>query len=495
MKKLLLVSALFTTAVGGLVNLSYAGEKPTKTSKVEVKNEKPTQNGKIVLTLNKAIEMALKDNLEIKAERLKAKEKYYDYKAAKGYLWPQLNFSYFFSRTNNPPYSIMFRMNNHNLQFPRVQPQDTTTAQGVFMWTAQSFQAMENFFNNPGSSQQFNAKFEVQVPIWMGGKVRNMIKGKFFEWKSQELLSQRKAEDVAFQVADTYLKVLYAKAAVRATQTALKDVETHLKLVEKMHKVGMALYSDVLRVKVYYQSVKQKNIEAKNNLYIAKKALALLLNQQWKPEQLSIKGELYCPSPQEVEKSLNQLKRWAIEYRKDLNALKEGLQAVKYYKKATWGTYLPDFVAFGEYDLYDVNRFANFRANSWMVGIGLQWKLFDGLNAFNKVKMLKEKERELKTMLDYAQKGIRFQIDKAYKDYQTAYAKVEEAKTKIKEAEESLRIVTNRYKQGLARIVDLLDVQSQLDMARFEEVQALYQCNKAYLELYNNAGKLLEVVK
>jgi outer membrane protein TolC len=130
-----------------------------------------------------------------------------------------------------------------------------------------------------------------------------------------------------------------------------------------------------------------------------------------------------------------------------------------------------------------------------MVGIGLQWKLFDGLNAFNKVKMLKEKERELKTMLDYAQKGIRFQIDKAYKDYQTAYAKVEEAKTKIKEAEESLRIVTNRYKQGLARIVDLLDVQSQLDMARFEEVQALYQCNKAYLELYNNAGKLLEVVK
>jgi len=176
-------------------------------------------------------------------------------------------------------------------------------------------------------------------------------------------------------------------------------------------------------------------------------------------------------------------------------ALKEGITAVNYYKKATWGTYLPDLVAFGEYDLYDNQRVGNFVANSYMVGIGLQWKLFDGLNAFNKVRMLKEKERELRTTLEYAQKGIKFQITKAYKDYQTAYAKYVEAQTKIKQAQESLKIVEARYRQGLARIVDLLDVQSQLDMARFERAKALYECNKAYLDLYNTAGKILEVVK
>jgi len=84
---------------------------------------------------------------------------------------------------------------------------------------------------------------------------------------------------------------------------------------------------------------------------------------------------------------------------------------------------------------------------------------------------------------------------KSYKDYETALAKLEKARTKIKQAEETLRIVEERYKKGLARIVDLLDVQSQLDMARFEEAEALYQCNKAYLELYYNAGKILEVVE
>jgi len=450
----------------------------------------------VELTLKKAVDIAVKDNLQLQAERHKVQEKFYEYKAAKGYLFPQLSMDYFFMRTNQPPYSIMFRMNTHSLQFPRQRPPaDPTNAQQVFYWTAMSFKGMEDYFNNPGSNQLYDLKLSLQVPIWMGGKVRNMVKGKYFEWKAQELLADRKAEEVAYNVSDTFLKVLYAKAAVKATETALKDVEHHLKVVQKMYRVGMALYSDLLRVKVYYESVKAKHTEAKNHLYVAKKALAFLLNKDWKPEEITVKGNLYCPSPQEVKKELSQLYRWAVNARKDLLALKEGITAVKYYKKATLGNYLPNFVAFGEYHLFDNYRVANFVANSYTVGVGFQWKLFDGLNAFNKAKMLKEKERELKTTLAFAQKGIDFQLTKAFKDFQTAYAKVVAADTEIKQAEETLKIVEARYKKGLARIVDLLDVQTRLDMARFEKVRSLYECNKAYLDLYNTAGKIWEVVK
>jgi len=444
--------------------------------------------GGVDLTLQKAIDIAEKNNLQLQAEKHKVLEKFYDYKAAKGYLFPQLSMDYFFMRTNQPPYSIMFRMNTHSLQFP--QPSSLTVG-GL----AQAFAAMQDYFNNPGSNQLYNLKFSVQIPIWMGGKVRNMIKGKYLEWKAQELLADREGEDIAFNVADTFLKVLYAKAAVKATETALKDAQNHLKVVEKMYKAGLALYSDLLRVKVYYESIKAKNVEAKNNLYVAKKALAFYLNRDWKPEEITVKGQMYCPSPAKVDKELSQLRRWALEARKDLLALKEGIEAVKFYKKATWGTYLPDVVAFGEYNLYDNNRIGNFVANSYTVGVGFKWKLFDGLNALNKVRMLKEKERELKATLAYAQKGINLALTKAYKDYQTAYANLIEAETKVKQASESLKIVEARYKQGLARIVDLLDVQTQLDMARFERVKALYECNKAYLELYNTAGKIWEVVR
>jgi len=440
------------------------------------------------LTLKEAVDIALKKNLELKAEKYKVSQKRYQYEAFKGYLFPQMSLSYFFMRTNQPPYSIMFRMNTHSLQFPRPS---SLTVGGL----AKAFLDMESYFNNPGSNQIYDLALRVEIPLWMGGKVRNALKGKFFEWKAQELISQRKEEEVAYSVADTFFKILYAKQALRATETALKDIKHHLKLVDRMHKAGLALYSDLLRVKVYYESVKAKNEEAKNNFFIAKKALALMLNQNWNPENLTLKGKLQCPSPQKVEKDFKKLLKWFVDSRKDLVALKEGITAINFYKKATWGNYLPDFVAFGEYHLYDNNRFGNFVANSYMVGVGFQWKLFDGLNAFNKVRMLKEKERELETTLEYAQKGIKFELTRAVKEYQTAYAKYREALAKIEQAEESLKIVTARYKQGLARIVDLLDVQAQLDKARFERAKALYGCIKAYLKLYNTAGKIWEVLK
>jgi len=440
------------------------------------------------LTLKEAVDIALKKNLELKAEKYKVSQKRYQYEAFKGYLFPQMSLSYFFMRTNQPPYSIMFRMNTHSLQFPRPS---SLTVGGL----AKAFLDMESYFNNPGSNQIYDLALRVEIPLWMGGKVRNALKGKFFEWKAQELISQRKEEEVAYSVADTFFKILYAKQALRATETALKDIKHHLKLVDRMHKAGLALYSDLLRVKVYYESVKAKNEEAKNNFFIAKKALALMLNQNWNPENLTLKGELQCPSPQKVEKDFKKLLKWFVDSRKDLVALKEGITAINFYKKATWGNYLPDFVAFGEYHLYDNNRFGNFVANSYIVGVGFQWKLFDGLNAFNKVRMLKEKERELETTLEYAQKGIKFELTRAVKEYQTAYAKYREALAKIEQAEESLKIVTARYKQGLARIVDLLDVQAQLDKARFERAKALYGCIKAYLKLYNTAGKIWEVLK
>jgi len=453
------------------------------------------------LTLEEAVNLAVKNNLEIKASKLKAKESYYEYKASKGYLFPQLSLSYFFMRTNQPPYSIMFRMNTHSLQFPRIQPSfnpynpQTITAPAVFQWTAASFQAMEDYFNNPGSNQLYDLQLKLQVPIWMGGKVRNMIKGKYFQWKSEELMAKRKTEEVAFQVADTYMKALYAKAAVQAAQTALNSVETTLKVVEKMYKAGLALYSDVLRTKVYLETVKQKYTEAQNNFYIAKKALLLLLNKEGNPQNLKLQGNLYCPNPAQFSKEVENLKSHAVDTRKDLQALKEGITAINFYKKATLGTYLPDFVAFGQYDLYDNFRVLNFSANSYMVGVGLQWKLFDGLNAFNKLKKLKAKEQELKTTLEYASKGVKFHIEKAYRDYLTAYAGLKRAEAQIAQAEESFKIVKARYQNGLATIVDLLNVQTQLDMARFRRVEALYQCNKAYLELYNSAGKLWEVLK
>jgi outer membrane protein TolC len=67
------------------------------------------------------------------------------------------------------------------------------------------------------------------------------------------------------------------------------------------------------------------------------------------------------------------------------------------------------------------------------------------------------------------------------------------AEDRIKASKEVLRVIELRYKNGLARMVDILDAQTELDKARLERIQAINACHKAYADLLFGAGLTEEV--
>ena len=91
-------------------------------------------------------------------------------------------------------------------------------------------------------------------------------------------------------------------------------------------------------------------------------------------------------------------------------------------------------------------------------------------------------------------KAIFFEIEKAYKNYENALYSLKSAEKRVKEANEVVRVLRKRYENGLARMVDLLDAQTQLDMARLDYVKALRDCNVARAEVLFAGGILKEEV-
>ncbi len=49
-----------------------------------------------------------------------------------------------------------------------------------------------------------------------------------------------------------------------------------------------------------------------------------------------------------------------------------------------------------------------------------------------------------------------------------------------------------RYQNGLVKMLDLLDAQTQLDQARFEKIEALKELYEAYAELLFASGLIKE---
>ena len=60
----------------------------------------------------------------------------------------------------------------------------------------------------------------------------------------------------------------------------------------------------------------------------------------------------------------------------------------------------------------------------------------------------------------------------------------------VAQADETLRIVADRYQNGLVTVVDLLDAQSAAEKARFDRLQAVYEYRSARVQLLLAAGVL-----
>lgn len=429
-----------------------------------------------ILTLNQAVDTALKNNLAIKAKDYNVKSKKFEYESVKGMLLPKLSINTSFNRTNIAPWSIMNKMDTRSLQFPSVPNEPIPASMFV--------SGFQDFFNNPGTSQLYQTQLNLQIPIWIGGKIQAYKNASFYVFKSSKKDLDQASQDVVFDVYKAYLGGLLAKQGIFLAKKAVSDAEYHVKMAKAYYKTGMALFTDALRAKVYLHQTEQKFIEAKNQYKVAKKALFLLMNEPYKPG-IELKGNLYCPDKID--------KKTIIKYvyqKPQIKSMEEQLKALKYMKKAYLADYLPQIGAFASYSLFDNSAPLGATANGYMVGVGMNWNIFDGFSAFNKIRSLNEQKLMLKSYIDYMAKGSIFKINKALADYNNALAGIKYATKEEEEAKETLKVMNQRYKVGLAKITDVIDAETVYDKARFDLAKSLYECNLAYVKALYNAGIL-----
>jgi outer membrane protein TolC len=88
--------------------------------------------------------------------------------------------------------------------------------------------------------------------------------------------------------------------------------------------------------------------------------------------------------------------------------------------------------------------------------------------------------------------GVRVETEQAYLEARSAWQRIAVAEKAVEQAEEGLRIVKNRYNNGLLTIVDLLDAEVTLQRARTRLFQSLHDHKVARIRLTLAAGVLDE---
>ena len=86
--------------------------------------------------------------------------------------------------------------------------------------------------------------------------------------------------------------------------------------------------------------------------------------------------------------------------------------------------------------------------------------------------------------------AVALEVRKAQADAQAATERIAVSEAAITEAEESLRILRNRYSAGLATITDLLRAQTALLETKTRKLAAVYDQRMAAINVERAAGTL-----
>ena len=327
--------------------------------------------------------------------------------------------------------------------------------------------------NDPSQIENYATRFEVQQPLI---NVDGMFQRKAAKTKMQamELKTERTSDYLELEVDKAYMQLQLAYKAVDVLEKALKAANANKKLADNSFLQGYLQRSDVLAVEVRVTEVQNQLQTAKSNVQNASNYLSFLMNES--------QDVVYKPLDSLRVASIEIGNKTVSEERSDIKAMQLASDAYKNMHKADKMAFLPRLNAFGSYELYDDQVFQG-DANGYIIGAQLSWNILEGTKRFGKAQKSKAEFEKSKLELDQYVSQSNLEFNKAKRMFLDAENKLKLTELALQQSEESLRIRTNRFKEGLERTSDLLMSETQYAQKQLEFYQTIFEFNysQAYL--------------
>jgi outer membrane protein TolC len=414
------------------------------------------------LSLKEAIALSLDKNNLVRSAGFTADAARQEIAITTARYYPGISFEEAFVASNAPTQTFMMKLD-----------------EGRF--SQNDFQI--NNLNNPRTQHDFRTALTLQLPIYSPSiaPARAMA---VKESEKQSLAYDAAKEDAAFQVFRLALEVQKSKAHVHAVEQAIGDARENMRLATVRTGAGAGLRSDELRARTHLASVEQQLITASNNLVLAGMQLANVIGLK-EGDSVDISGSI---SPVAPGMPPEELVGVALENRKDLRQSVAELEKSDAAFRLARSGYLPSVGSFATYQLNSKDTPFGSDNDSWVAGVSLKWQLFDGF------KRCHEKERAVASrsaaaeMLENRTREVRYRVRESSMRREEMGKRLEVVRHSLEDAEETVRLLTRRFDNSLATMVELLDAQTALNQVRAGVVESEVNYSLAGGNVYYAAG-------
>lgn len=379
------------------------------------------------LTMQQAMQVAVQNNKKLKIQALKQNVAVLKEKDLKNEKLPDVNFHTSFNVLDNI----------HQFENGVSKPSTSYTVPRI----------------------QYDFTLSAEVPIYLGGKLKNEEKKAEVETEIEHLKMRRDEKVVKMEIITAYMQALHLKEQQKLIEDKMREDTLVIDQTEKLRKNGLVTNNDVLRTQLQLSNHKMAHSELENEFSIiehhVKTILALPVSQSL---HINI-DDLLLDSPTAFH--LEELVEEALHHNEQFLIVEREIEVKEFDKKIVYSNYLPKITAGANYG-YKYPNFMFFPPVSYLyrfglIGVNVNMPLSNLHKNKVKMKMIDAHISMAKLEVEEKEEQIRDDVYAAKARLEEATKKLIIAQEAIVQAAENYRIVRLKYSNKLSLITELID--------------------------------------
>ena len=442
------------------------------------------QTGVRTLTLDEAVQLALKKNPDI----LKALQQI---QVTKGQIFqvaaqgvPQLIGTGSFTNTDNKLLTTSTTSSAAPLYVPLVN------AMGVPTGNVLNLNALGG--SNSSINNAYLLNIQLRQQIYNGGATFAAVRGAKLQLDNSYYALRETVELVVNNVKSQFANVLQNEALITIQEQQVALLASQLQDQQNRFAAGTVPRFDVLQAEVALANQRPQLITAQNNYRIAQLQLAQTLGYDYTPDRNNRPAFRVIGRLDVVPFNINIADAVAVAeaYRPALRQAQQNIKIAQETLRVQRAGYLPTINATANYQLQNDRRTRDLTKtdNGYLLGGNITWNFWDGGLTYGNVRQARAQLLQAAVTYEDTRRSIGLAVQDALSRLRQALELVNSQRENVGKAEESVRLSRARLSAGAGTQLDVLNAQVALSQAQVTELQARYSYVVALADLRRVTG-------